>query len=264
MKWRTNIFMTAVFLVTNRITIDGFALDCLYTMMPVPYIGSVYTCYGIALFDGNGNENENVTTVHGIHQTGKGYEDVHQINMHSQNLAFFPTNVEYFFPNVMAIAIYNNSITIISNRHLIPFLNLQLLSLWENKITSIDGDLFSGLDSMKYIDFGSNNITHVGHDLKLPINAEIHFTGNPCINQSAHTPDEVAELILNLLRNCPPIISQIEHSLERRQNLLTNIDGQIQALRTEQANLLDRMAYSESIIGNQLEPKPVDQFGKTN
>jgi len=256
MKGGTNLLVIAVLFVTNFATIDGIALDCTYGSLSFGSTGSIYTCTARALSDGN----ENVTTVYGIHLTGKGYDDVHGFYVESQNLEFFPTNIENFFPNLIAINFHNNSITGINNRHLIPFPNMQYIGLWRNKITSIDGDLFSGLDSMKLIDFGSNNLRHVGHDLNLPMDGLIYFDANPCINQVAFTPDEVPALKLNLLRNCPPTISQIEDSLERRQNLLTHIDGQVQALRHEQADLLERMAYVESIIGNQLEARPVGQL----
>lgn len=237
---------------TNFKTIKGIALDCTYGMAEFAQVGSVYACTARVLFDGI--VTENVTAVFGIHQTGKGHEDVHGLYGELQNLDFVPGNIESFFSNIIAINLRHNSITAVFNRHLSPFPNLQHLSLWNNTITSIDGDLFSGLNSLRYISFDNNYIRHVGHDLNLPVGSgSIRFSANVCISQSANTPDDAASLKLNLLRNCPPTISQIEDSLERRQNFLTHIDRQVQSL-------VDRVAYLEAIIGNLFEASTADQL----
>ncbi|XP_037047385.1 uncharacterized protein LOC119082112 isoform X1 [Bradysia coprophila] len=253
MKWRTTILIIAVFLV---IKCHGIALDCVFRSYSFALIGSRYVCVARVLFDAN----ENVTTVYGLHETGKGHEDVHGIVMTSQNLEFVPTNIESFFPNVIAISLWDNHITSIQNRHLAPFPNFEYLWLEGNNLTSVDGGLFSGLNSMRFINFNSNRIRHVGHDLDLPLGGEVRFTGNSCISQTAATPDAVATLKLNLLRNCPPTISQIEDSLETRPNLLTYTYGQVQGLRNEQENMLGRIAFLESIIGNKLKTNPKAQF----
>ncbi|KAG4072739.1 hypothetical protein HA402_001851 [Bradysia odoriphaga] len=113
---------------------------------------------------------------------------------------------------------------------------------------------------MRFISFYANSIRHVGHDLDLPLGGHVLFIGNSCISERADTPDEVATLKLNLLRNCPPTISQIENSLETRPNLLTYTYGQVQSLRNEQRNMLDRIAFLEFIIGNNFETNPKVQF----
>lgn len=272
-------------MINNCKTIEGIALNCLFEMKLFERIDSVYTCVGTVLDDGSGNEN--VSAVYGTHETGKRHEDVYGIALRQQNLEFVPTNIEQFFPNIVAIDLYNNSITSISNRHLAPFPNLQYLTLLRNKITTIDGDLFDGINVMKHISFTSNNIRNVGHDLNLPTDGAIFFTETQCISQTATSPDAVASLKLNLLRNCPPTISQIERSLEQRQNLLTSIDRQVQSV-TKNVNeitnrleslrhdhtylwdvvygLLNRVAYLESIIGDRVDdkfagPYVIDQFG---
>ncbi|KAG4067376.1 hypothetical protein HA402_015812 [Bradysia odoriphaga] len=257
MSSRTKILMIAILLLNNYKTINGIALDCSYGMYSFTTIGSVYTCTVRVLFDDVVGA---VTAVFGNHQTGKGHQDVGGIDLRHQNLTVFPTNIEYFFPNMVAVYLWNNSIPAISNQHLAPFPYLQFLLLHTNKITSIDGNLFSGMNSIKRIDFRYNNIRHVGHDLNLPIGGEVLFGANTCIDQDATTPTAIASLTLNLLRNCPPTISQIEESLENRQNLLTHVDSQVQMLRNEQINLLARIENLERIIGNRTEAEPSNHF----
>ncbi|XP_037040529.1 uncharacterized protein LOC119077420 [Bradysia coprophila] len=257
MSSRTNILIIAILLVTNYKTVDGIALDCSYGTISWYSIGSVYTCTARLLFD---NVDGAVTAIFGSHQTGKGHEDVGGIILQSQNLSVFPTNIEYFFPNMIAISLYNNSIPAVNNEHLAPFPYLQLLELYMNKITSISGNLFSGMNSMRLISFNNNNIRHVGHDLNLPINGQVEFSANTCIDQYAYTPTAVASLTLNLLRNCPPTISQIEESLENRHNLLTRVDSQVQVLRNEQIDLLARIENLERIIGSKTEAEHSNQF----
>ncbi|XP_037047437.1 uncharacterized protein LOC119082142 [Bradysia coprophila] len=257
MSSRTIILIIAVLLVTNYKTVDGIALDCSYGMVTFTTDLSVYACTARVLFD---NVDGSVTAIFGSHQTGKGHEDVGGIILESQNLSVFPTNIEYFFPNMIGISLYNNSIPAVNNEHLAPFPYLQFLGLATNKITSISGSLFSGMNSMRLISFSFNNIRHVGHDLNLPINGVSLFSANTCIDQYATTPAEVASLTLNLLRNCPPTISQIEESLENRQNLLTRVDSQVRVLRNEQIDLVARIENLERIIGSKTEAEPSNQF----
>lgn len=268
------IFITAVLLVANNFTtINGISLNCTYGLYSYLQVGSVYSCTPSIIYEA-AVVNESVRTVYGTHQTGKGYADVYGLNLASRNLNFVPTNIEYFFPNLIALYLFNNAITSIGNRHLIPFPGLQFLSISRNNITSIDGDVLSGMDSMKSVSFSLNSVTNVGHDLNLPINGQLFFASNPCINQNADNTEAIASLKLNLSRNCPPTILQIEDSLQRRQNFLTHIDGQVQSLitttneldgelarlRAENASLwemvyglLNRISLLEDIIGSKRE-----------
>ncbi len=100
------------------------------------------------------------------------------------------------------------------------------------------------MTSMKYITFESNNIKHVGHDINLPNHGYVDFNKNFCISQSATTPEQFATLKLNLLRYCPPTISQIEDTLESRPNLLSQLER--------------RVAFLEGIIKKKLSLKNVE------
>lgn len=185
--------------------------------------------------------------VYGAHQSGRGHNDVHALLIQSQNLPIVPTNIKTFFPNIRALQFHNNSISNISNNHLISFPNLQYLNLQTNKISLLDSNLFNGLTSMRVIIFNYNNIKHVGHDINLPDSGTIYFNGNACMDQQATTPEQIVTLKLNLLRYCPPTISQIEHTLESRQNLLTDLKSKVFQLERRIAFL---EAFIESKIGS--------------
>lgn len=228
---------------SNLKTTSAIAVICSYKMHSFNIVGSVYTCDARVNFDGN----ENVTTVSGNHQSGKGDNNVMGIRLVSLNLPFVPTNINNFFPNLIVLDLFTNIITSISKRHLMPFPSLQYLSLEKNRIDSLDGNLFSGMNSLRRIDFDNNYIRHVGHDLYLPTGGSIYFYNNPCISQAATTPDQVASLKLNLLRNCPPTISQIEMTLESRPNLLTNVVGQVKSL----INTTDEITYEVTSLSTE-------------
>lgn len=272
MEFQSNVLIVALLLViSNFKTIEGFAVDCLYETRSFDRVGSIYTCGGTVLADGS--VDENLTRVYGLHETGKQHEDVQAIAIRDQNLQFAPTNVEQFFPNIIVIDLRDNNITTISNRHLLPFPNLKSLIMWQNKVTSVEGDLFKGINGMVHYSFSRNDVRHVGHELNLQANGGIYFSDNPCINQAADLPSQVASLKLNLLRNCPPSIALIERSLEQRQNLLTSLDRRVESvtnnvteiekelvtLRQDRNYLWDavyvlssRVASLESIIGGRV------------
>lgn len=232
--------------MTTSRTVNAITFNCYFITRSNPVIGSVYECSARVSFDGN----ENVTEVSGNHESGKGHSDVQGLYLQDQNLPFFPTNIEEFFPNLVVFDLQNNAIVNISNRHLKPFPSLQHLYLTRNRITSLDSNIFSGMMSMSYISFNINNIHHVGHDINLPKTGELHFNNNPCISQQAVTPEQIATLKLNLLRNCPPTISQIENTLESRPNLLTTIDGRVQSLINKTDDMDDEMGDLSNVVSD--------------
>lgn len=209
------------------------ALNCTFTMQEFSPIGSIYTCQAGILFRGN----DTVTDIYRIHWTDKTDADVHGIAIQSQGLQFFPINIEAYFPNIIAFDVYSNLIPSISNSHLQSFTDLVHFSVVDNQIQSLDSDLFSGLPALSYISFNNNSIQNVGHDFILPSSGQIFLDNNDCIHQAAVNATEIIDLKFNLLRQCPPSISQIEKSLEDRQNLLSNVYKEVRSLEVRVAQL---------------------------
>lgn len=121
-------------------------------------------------------------------------------------MEFFPRNITTFFPNIQYLTFTGNAITDININDLIPLRNLRMLDLAMNKITSLDSNLLSLFvnNKMTFIRFSSNNITCVGHDFILPSADTVDFRLNPCINQQAVNPTQLANLRSNLRANCLP------------------------------------------------------------
>lgn len=239
------IAVAAVLLFSQCTTISAISLDCTFGILV-----NRYACQARVLFDGN----EKVSTVFGAHQTGMGHDDVLVLSLMSQNLPFFPTNIEAFFPNTVTIYLNDNTISNVNNSHLIPLQSLQTLGLANNRLTTLDSSLFSGMTSLSYISFANNNIRHIGHDISLPDGGSIYFNSNDCISDFATTPAEVDSLRLELLRQCPPTISQIGESLEvgGLNSRITHLETRNTYLETGFIQLETRIAFLEAIIENRL------------
>lgn len=210
---------------------NALGLNCQFSTRHFELVGDLYSCEATLLTD---YENvERVTVVYGLHQSGKGHGDVAGLYIHDQDMKYFPVNIESFFPNLKALVFPHNSILSVNQTHLQPFPNLEYLDLYTNNITMLGSNLLSGLQSMRRLSVASNNIQHVGHDFILPNNGFAYFESNPCINITALTPEAMETLRFDLLKNCPPTISQIEETLESRKNLLTNLDKRVQYLANE-------------------------------
>jgi len=238
------ILIAVLFIASYCKSTSAIELNCTFGNVFYTIPGSLYTCTATLL----SNENSDVTLVIGNHDNDRDHFDVEALRIQSQALQFFPTNVEEFFPNLKAFSFYNNSISSITNNHLRPFPNLEYLRVLLNNITVLDTNLFSNMTSVRYIDFDSNNLRHVGHDIDLPDTGYLYFQSNPCIDERATTAGEIANVKLDLLRGCPPTISQIEDTLESRPNLIT--ESQIRILELEA-----RVALLEGIIEDKLGVK---------
>ncbi len=215
----------------------SIALNCTYGMQPFTPVGSIYTCQAGILLTGS----DIVTNIYGNHMSNRTDADVQGLAIQSQGLQFFPLKIETFFPNIRAIDVYSNSISSISNSHLRSFTGLVHFSVIDNPIESLDSDLFRGLPALSYISFNNNTVKNVGHDFFLPLSGQIFFERNDCIHQRALNAAEIENLRFNLLRQCPPTISQIEKSLEDRANLLMKVNKALQSLEA-------RVAYLELTI----------------
>lgn len=190
-------------------------------------VGSVYTCKPTLA----NTNNDRLTSVSGNHMFLKNNNDVLAIDIYNSGLQFFPRNVEAFFPNTIVFYLIMNSITTISNHHLLPFPRLVNLHLFKNRITYLESNLFSGLNSLKYVSFADNYINNVGLEINFPSTGEIYFQHNECIDMNAITASQITSLRFNLMLKCSPTISKIETILEGRFNL-ANITNEVGRLTT--------------------------------
>ncbi len=263
---KTIILVVVLSLAMNYKVTNAIALYCSFQTIFTD-IGNFYDCTATILIETG--DIEEVTTIYGTHETGKENEDVTSLTITSQNMGFFPKNIDEFFPNILSIELYNNSISSVSNAHLIQFPHLWYVGLSRNRISVLDSNLLSGLDSLKRvnlavneitsiesnlfaglntgtgIDLSNNTIRHVGHDLILPGNIEIVLRSNICVDAYFHTGrDDIEEIKFDLLIKCPPSISLIESSLENRPNFIKD--------------LINRIAALEAIIENNKMEKKIE------
>ncbi|KAG4065136.1 hypothetical protein HA402_007533 [Bradysia odoriphaga] len=251
---KTILLIAVLTLAINCKIINAIALQCRFEMVRLD-LQDIYTCSATVLIETQTNQDV-VIRVFGVHLPGKGNGDVLGLTIFSQNLQFFPTNIEEFLPNIGVINFYNNSIPTVSNTHLTPFPNLWHLGLAKNRISVLDKNLFSGLNTLRevllnendiisidsnlfaglnagtFIDLSNNSIRHVGHDLILPENGVIWLLNNSCIDAYIRADDveAVKDFKFDLLINCPPTISLIESTLESRPNFIKNLIDRVAAL----------------------------------
>lgn len=236
------IFIIPVILFTINCKVSSaIVLNCTYDLFPFHIVGGIYRCAGQILFDEENSDK--ITELYGTHEPRKGNVDVQGLIIRSQDMEFFPVNIDAFFPNIKLLNFPLNSISYVSNAHLIPFPNLEFLALYGNKITSLDSNLFSGLNSLKFINLGGNKIKHVGYDLILPNFAEIYLYSNTCIDKDAVTADQITFLRFSLMIKCPPRISQNRFRLTK---------DQVQILKNKYLLLEMRISFLEAIIDSRL------------
>lgn len=181
---------------------NAIILDCWFENFPFHKVGEIYRCSAHVIFDGENDDR--ITEIRGIHLPGKGNADVRGLIISSQELQLVPVNIESYFPDLKVLNLPINSLSTVTNKHLISFPNLEFLALFGNQITTLDSDLFRGLNSLRFVNLGRNRIKHVGLDVYLPPKAEIYMYSNVCVDQDAVTELEVSYLRQSLLVNCPP------------------------------------------------------------
>lgn len=121
-----------------------------------------------------------------------------------------------------------NGIAVVTNGHLKPFRkSLQVLDLSYNEITELESNFFDGLNKLKYVNFRSNKVKHVGLNIQLPV--RINFEDNPCINIS-YRNFSVGELKVGLERQCPlltPTEVDLKHKINQIETKLEMLSGLI-------------------------------------
>lgn len=223
---------------------DAVTLNCTFDLFPFHLIGGVYRCSGILLRDGE--HSDRLTAVYGTHSAEEINVDVQGLIISSQDMKFFPVNIESFFPNIKVLNFPRNSISSVTKKHLNPFPNLEFLALYANRITSLESNLFAGLKTLKFINLGRNRIKHVGYDFVLPAAAEVYLYSNLCIDKDAVTDLDVTYLRFNLMMNCPPQISQVDTPLGGVSNAMS-IDRK-EILKSKYLQLEMRVSFLEAII----------------
>lgn len=225
---------------------DALVIKCSFDIFPFHIVGVIYRCDGNVTLEGD--KDDKITAVYGTHLHEQGNVNIQGLIIRTQDMESFPVNIDSFFPDIRVLNFPVNSISSVTNRHLRPFPNLEFLALFGNQITSLDSDLFAGLKTLKFVNFGQNKIKHVGHDFILPPTVlQIYLYSNLCIDMDAVSELELTYLRFNLVMNCPP--SKVLLTSSTKDNPSNRIQNdRKKILKDKFVQLAMRVSFSEAFI----------------
>lgn len=148
-----------------------------------------------------------VTEITGDHFAGQSNVNVGAFISSDNAFIAFPKNLESFFPNLTYIILSGGRLTTVSSEDLLPWPNLSLFSARENIIETVDGNLFQNSLRLTWIELNSNLIQNVGANLLSNLSRLriANFVNNTCIDDWAEGAEEIDELKLQLVTQCPPL-----------------------------------------------------------
>lgn len=202
----TNVIPTAT--TTTTLTPDltpGLILDCEYLLVD----DVEYSCFARVYFIG---DSKLVTNVSQNHMSGRGNRDVTNIYFpHNQAIPFTPSGIHLFFPNIELLDLSNCGVQL-KREHLEGLKNLKYLFFNGNNLEVVESDLFIGNPLLRYINFQSNPIRHIAHNVfdHLHSLTFLDFHRSTCIDQWAAGRAEVLALQSRLIQYCPPTFEMSE------------------------------------------------------
>lgn len=191
--------------------VRGLSFRCDYQMRAWKVAGSAYTCYNPVVTTSDGNFTH-VQSVTGNHLEGKRNADVIGFSLYhdqQQLLTRLPKGIEKFFPNLVAFVWQDGNLRTMSSDDFKPFPNLLVTSFKSNKLTVLDGTLFVHTPMLAIMSFDDNLLQNVGYGFLdgFKTLTTAYLSGNPCINLNATTPQAIQQLKIELLNQCPPLIT---------------------------------------------------------
>jgi hypothetical protein len=184
-----------------------FTIDCTHGMSPSwQVIGSLYQC---AATIATNPSHHTVTEVTGSHQHPMTNDDVRFIDIRGDStLSFIPRGLLVFFPNAIAIRVWQTTVETLHGDELVEFgEQLQWLAIIYSNITTISSRFFEKLPSVAFMSFGYNQLRQVGGNLFTPLDLavlqHVDFRFNACINDIAMVISQVPQLIRDVLASCP-------------------------------------------------------------
>lgn len=187
-------------------------LKCQFSIRNLWHIGNLYTCQSEVANDGNEISAKTIKSVSGTHSEGKANSDVQCFYINEQKITYFPTNVNVFFPNLLALDVSISNLQSITAEALKPFPNLLAFSSWINNMESIAGDLFKYTRKLRYIAMYDSGVRVVGKGLLDGLNdlTRADFRMNSCINRESETRIQVERVSQDLELSCVPSVEPSE------------------------------------------------------
>lgn len=194
-----------------------------------------YSCSVLKLVVINESE-RTITEVKGGHVLvpGSKNEDIKQLYIIRQIMAYFPKNFPKFFEHVVAIHAGYNGLKYLEKDDLKVFDKLRFLYLYNNKLEFLQSDLFHENIHLEYVSLHSNRLKHIGSKMLAPLKnlKTAYFNKNICIDkQAVHSEHDVAELRLEIAQKCSDITDEdLFLNLKDNQMKLSQIEQKIDSL----------------------------------
>lgn len=217
---------------------DAITFNCIYSVEDWVILDKVYGCTVKDLKIEAGDQT--LVSVSKDHLKGKTSKNVETLNIENATVHTLPKNIDKSFPNLKALRVAKASLRSISSDDLRVFPALRVLCLWANELTTLDGNLLIHTPNLEFINFGSNQIQHIGPNFFAPLKNLIagYFEENTCTNNSR--PFAISDLKFELAVKCPPSFEMVEYSLIYGGKLATkndDVDSKIKLLENRIAEL---------------------------
>lgn len=146
-----------------------------------------------------------VTSVTGVHESGKSNMDVLHFDSQNKIFNYFPQNLNNFFGNINHILIYSANISTLTKKDLQQFgSKLQKFWFYKNQLEVLEADLFEDTPNIEWIYLDENKLKFVerGTFVKLQKLSQFYCRKNPCHNGGASTRSSVISLTEQIENNC--------------------------------------------------------------
>lgn len=183
------------------------SVQCKFQEIPWLVDGVQYTCFPATVT--SDGVLTRVLSFTGDHLGGKRNNDVTGFiaNNHQVDINQLPKDIEKFFPKLKVLGWDGGNISTLTAADLRPFPELRFFSIHTNKLVSIKSDIFKYTPNVKWVNFGKNQLLHVGYDLidSLEHLTQAYFDSNICIDFYAENSEQIQELSTKLKDQCPSL-----------------------------------------------------------
>lgn len=184
-------------------------------------------------------DDRTITDVIGDHLSGRGHSDVTFFDSVNHVVKFFPLKLASAFKNLQYIEIEKGTLSELHGSDLKQF-GATLKNLWfgGNAIKVLEEDLFSFNPNLQYVNFDNNKIKHVDPETftsleKLSI---LKIDGNPCIQRSVTTRNDVINLITEIDDKCkdfPFMLKKFANSIQEQLSEMRAKVAEVDNLKAE-------------------------------
>ncbi|XP_070491072.1 uncharacterized protein [Chironomus tepperi] len=170
-----------------------------------------------------------IDSSNGTHKGDKNDTYVTGFLADNKNMKYFPRNLENFYPNLKAIAIFNGRIKEIDQMNLKPFPMLLELNLNNNDIEILDENLFFYNPLLEYVEFSKNKIYFIGlrifDELKMLTVLKLEMTA--CIDEIEETVNKTKKIINNVKQKCSNLdFFGVEKELRKLEDSLICVNSE--------------------------------------